>query len=375
MAALSKISIGVVLLCLVLLAIYTLRPPGETPIPQGEHAVLIQEVWIESGQLPGITWADDIHPIFIRNNCGNCHTRGQEDVVEGLNQFSLGIIDPENAANPYFSYREFVYTQGAPLIMDGETLRDGQCCWPKGFPADQQRRIWLGHPERSALLRKLERDYYNWNKPPRFFGEGLRLPWGLPMPLWQGGDPPENHATTVQEDHHGGQQEAHMEIGENKSTSQNTQGHGHEDSDYSTSIWNRIALRSILWFGGGRDQLMALPPRIPATDRAMLRYWITNSFQLQDDDTGIEITVVYQDNLPAVDEKIIFIGNFIFPGQQAIKETFIIRTDGTGKVTLNFKAGSVVSRFWYAGLAGNKREEYTKIAIEPGIIKRITIKQ
>ena len=109
-----------------------------------EQAALIQEVWIDSGWLPGITWADDIHPIFIRNKCGNCHTRGQEDVVEGLNQFSLGIIDLEDTVNPYFSYRELVYIQGAPLIMDGETLRDGQCCWPKGFPADRQRRIWLG---------------------------------------------------------------------------------------------------------------------------------------------------------------------------------------------------------------------------------------
>lgn len=372
MSTLSKISLSIVLLCLILLAVYILRPPGETPIPQVEQAAFTPEVWINSGELPGITWADDIHPIFVRNNCGNCHTRGQEDVVEGLDQFSLGMIDPENITNPYFSYHELVYPQGPPLVMDGEALRNGQCCWPKGFPTDQRRRIWLGHPERSALMRKLERDYYDWNKPPRFLEEGLRLSWGLPMPLWQEAGPA-NHAAAAQEDHHGGQQMAHGETAKNSPDDHNTGEHGHENSDYSSSIWKKMAFRTLLWFGGGRDRLMVLQPRIPAPDRAILRYWISNTIQLQDENTGIDLKVVNEGDTPTVNQEIILVGNFITPEQQEIREKYIIRTDETGHATLNFKAGSVVSSSWYDGSAESKRDEYTQIAIEPGIVQKITM--
>jgi len=291
----SKISVAVLLLCLIILAIFTLRPPGKAELPQMEQPSLAPELLMDSGKLPGITWADDIHPIFVRNECSSCHTRGREDVVEGLNQFALGIIDSGNSANPYFSYRELVYTQLMPQILDGETLRDGQCCWPRNYPEDQQRRIWLGHPERSALLRKLERDYYDWNSPPRFFGEGLRLSWGLPMPLWREG---EAHVTKhdtaeVQEDHHG-------EVGEHKPVAQKQQDHGHKDSSYSTSIWKTMAFRTTLWLGVGRHNLKTLPPPIPALDRNMLHYWISNTMQLQDGKTGIDITILNQDDLPVI---------------------------------------------------------------------------
>ena len=350
-----------------LILLFILRPPGEPQKqPIEPDASLGPEVLMDSGALPGITWVDDIHPIFVRNKCSKCHTRGQEDVVEGLDLFALGIIDPENPANPYYSYREFVYTEGPPHIMNGESLRDGQCCWPKFFPADQQRRIWFGHPERSALLRKLERDYYDWNKPPRYFGEGLRHLWGLPMPLWQ--------EESEQGDHHANQQEGNGEGEHDGSSGQTTTGHGHEEAGYSTSIWKRMAFRSLLWYGGGRDKLMTLPPRISARDRVMLRYWITNTIQLEDSETGIHLLVVHRDNQPVVDREIILIGNFTIPAQPEIQETFRIKTDQDGRAVLNFQVGSVVSRFWYAGLAGMNRDEYEKIILEPGSVKRITMK-
>lgn len=357
MSSLSKISFGVALLCLILAAIYILRPPGETQIQQKESAVIVPKAWMDSGKLPGITWTDDIHPIFVRNKCGDCHTRGQEDSVEGLTEFALGMIDPDDAFNPFYSYHELVYREGKPYKITGETLRDGQCCWPKGFPADQQRRIWLGHPERSALLRKLERNYYDWNKPPRFLGEGLRLQWGLPMPLWQEkNDHSKNDAPAVPDDHHGGQQGTH------------------EESVYSISLPGRMAFRASLWFGMEHDKLMALPPRIPAQDIVMLRYWIANTIHLQNGESGINVRVVNQENLAVAGEEIIMVGNYKPPDQQEIKESFTMKTDEAGQASLSFKAASVVSKLWYVGLNGDNIKDFEKIAIDQGIIKKITIK-
>lgn len=351
---LKKVPAVFVVLGFILILLYTLRPPGEPQKQQVETVAETPQVRIASGSLPGITWIDDIHPIFVRNGCRNCHTRGQEDVVEGLTEFALGMIDPNDASNPFYSYHELVYRKGKPYKITGETLRDGQCCWPKGFPADQQRRIWLGYPERSALLRKLGRDYYDWNKPPRFLGEGLRLQWGLPMSLWQEkNDHSTSDASAVMEHHHG----------------------AHEESFYSISLPGQMAFRASLWFGMGHDKLMALPPRIPTQDLVILRYWIANTLQLQNGETGINVRVVNQENLAVAGEEIILVGNYNIPDQQEIKESFTIRMDENGQAMLSFKSGSVISKFWYIGLNGDNIKDFEKIAIDQRIVNKITIKR
>lgn len=72
-----------------------------------------------------------------------------------------------------------------------------------------------------------------------------------------------------------------------------------------------------------------------------------------------------------VDKEGMLIGNFTTPGQKKIEETHIVKTDETGHATITFKSGSVVSRFWYAGLVGDNRSDYSQIAITTGIVKRI----
>ena len=170
----SAISLILLLMIVGLALSHTKHPPKEPTATEAERLFQDNTPYIiNAGILPGVTWADDIHPIFVRNKCGNCHTRGNEIVVDVLKEFALGLIDPEDLKNPFYSYHELVYAEGPPQIQEGETLRDGQCCWPKDYPQHKQRRIWLGHAERSVLLRKLERDYYDWDKPPRFLEEGL----------------------------------------------------------------------------------------------------------------------------------------------------------------------------------------------------------
>lgn len=95
--------------------------------------------------------------------------RGNEIIVDVLQEFALGMIYPKDLGNAYYSYHELVYAEGPPHIQKGETFRDGQCCWPKDYPPHKQRRIWLGHAERSVIVRKLEQDYYDWENHPDFW--------------------------------------------------------------------------------------------------------------------------------------------------------------------------------------------------------------
>jgi hypothetical protein len=159
------------ILVLISTVVYFVRPPGEPPDLQDkrEESIIEESLVPYNGELPGITWADDIHPIFVRNKCGHCHTRGKEVIAEGFEELALGIIDPEDENNAYYSYHELVYTEGPPQIQDGESLRDGQCCWPRDYPQEQQRRIWIGSPEQSVLMHKLEHDYYDRDRPPQVF--------------------------------------------------------------------------------------------------------------------------------------------------------------------------------------------------------------
>jgi hypothetical protein len=207
------------------------------------------------------------------------------------------------------------------------------------------------------LLRKLERDYYDWNEPPRFIGEGLRLQWGLPMPLWQGiNDHSENNAPAVPDDHHGRQQGTH------------------EESVYSISLLGRMAFRASLWFGMEHAKLMALPPRIPAQDIVVLHYWIANMLHLQNGESGINVRVVNQENLTVAGKEIILVGNYNPPDRQEIKESFTMKTDEVGQASLRFKTASVVSKFWYVGLNGDNIKDFEKIAVDQGIVKKIIIK-
>ena len=291
--------------------------------------------------LPGVTWGDDIHPIFIRNKCYNCHSRGKEDLVEGLVEFALGMVDENDPGNPYYSFHELVYTEGPPNIIEGEVLRDGQCCWPRGFKNDQQRRIWLGHPERSVLLRKLERDYYDWNKPPRYLEEGLRLSWGLPMPMWKIEDKESAHEST-----------------------------------HTPSLWKEIVLRAGLLLGCGQDKLFVLEEPVPAADRALIREWINNTVQLRSEGTAIRIRLTSGKGRPAIAKEIRLVGNFIAPSQPKIQETFIIETDDRGEALLTFPVGSVVSLNWHVGrMAGHDNYQYQAITIVPGEINDLAIDQ
>ena len=293
---------------------------------------------VSANLLPGVTWTDDIHPIFIRNKCYNCHTRGKEDSVEGLSEFSLGLVDDKDPGNSYYSFHELVYTEGPPNIIDGEVLRDGQCCWPSGFSPDQQRRIWLGHPERSALLHKLDRDYYDWNKPPRYLEEGLRLSWGLPMPMWKIEDKDNAHES------------------------------------FTPSLWKEIVLRGMLLIGRGQDKIKVLENPIPASDRALIREWINNNVQLRTEGTAINIKLATEKGQPIAKREINLVGNFVLPSHTKIRETYIIKTDGRGLASLKLPVGSVVSLTWYIGIMAEHEEyRYQAINIVPGEINDLAI--
>ena len=293
---------------------------------------------VNKGNLPGITWADDIHPIFLSNKCWNCHTKGNEIIVDVLKEFALGMIDPEDPGNPYYSYHELVYAEGPPQIQKGEILRDGQCCWPKDYPPHKQRRIWLGHAERSVIVRKLERDYYDWDKPPRFLEEGLGLLWGLPMPWYE-----------TEEYNQGAKNE--REIRRLK----------------VRSFLERVWLHLSLWVGKAQDELHTLPPRIPTRDRDVLRYWINHAFQVMKDGTGIEVQVFDTKGKPVEDATVHFVGNFNHSTRQQISDQIDLKAGQDGKALLSFPRHSVITVFWFVAAERNGlRTEYQSITARSG---------
>ena len=298
---------------------------------------------INAGNLPGVTWTDDIHPIFVRNKCGNCHTRGNEIVVDILEEFALGLIDPEDPGNPYYSYHELVYAEGPPQIQEGETLRDGQCCWPKDYPQHKQRRIWLGHAERSVLVRKLGRDYYDWDEPPRFLEEGLGLLWGLPMSWY------EHHRAA----------ESEGEIHRLK----------------TRSFLEKVLFYISLWLGKAQDELYELPPRIPARDRDVLRYWINHAIQVMEDGTGIDVLVRDKRGKPVMGAAVHFVGNLNHKTRQQVSDQVRVKTDREGKAFLSFPKYSVISSFWsVAAERDGFVTEYQPITIRSGEMSKIELK-
>jgi hypothetical protein len=349
--------------------LFIVRPPGEPHHSESHDSVrpVEQPYMTNEGKLPGVTWADDIHLIFVRNRCGACHTRGEEDAVEGLTEFALGLIDPEAPSNSYYSYHELVYAEGPPQNQKGERFRDGQCCWPRDFPPDKQRRIWVGHAERSVLMRKLDRDYYDWEKPPRFLEEGLGLLWGLPMPWYHekaghSHDEPGDIAHEKEREHkHGGEREVH--------------GNGKDEHGYEVrSFFKRILFHISLWVGLNRDKLQDLPPRIPERDRALIRYWINNVLQLMNDGTAIEVRVVDGRGRPVKDSMVQLIGNFNVPERAKVRDVIDIMTDVKGRAVLSFPELSVITSFWFiSAVVDGKSTGYRSLSVMPGKINKIEL--
>jgi hypothetical protein len=326
-----------------------MRSPGEPLSPRNEHVddVKTLPLIISYGSLPGVTWTDDIHPIFIRNDCGHCHTRGKEVVAEGFKELALGIVDSENKDNAYYSYHELVYAEGTPQIQEGETLRDGQCCWPRDVPAEKQRRIWIGHAERSALVRKLEHDYYDRDNPPRFFEEALKLKWGLPMPMYKKGD------------------KGHEDHG------------AHADDQRIFDIrpfYEQVLFNLSLWLGGGKGELRQWPQRIPDKDRLLLRYWIDNSIQLTEEGTGIKVRVTDARGKPLREVNVKLTGNYNSPERREVVDEVFLKTDRTGELSIAFPQSSVVTLNWYATAykEGYKSEEMP-LVIRPREINEVEL--
>lgn len=355
-------------------ALYSIRPPG-APLPYTPKKDDAAPLQVKSGRLPGITWQDDIHPIFLRNRCGECHTRGKEAVVDRLKHFALGLIDPESPENPYFSYHELVYAEGQPLIMKGERLRDGQCCWPRNDPAHQQRRIWIGHPEKSALIRKLDRDYYDSNRPPRFLEEGLDLLWGMPMPMFHeelhshDENPTEDHHDEIDDDHHhddGHDMKAKESVPEVKEKS----SHQYRVKSFP----ERMLFHFSLWLGGSRGHLYSLPPKIPESDRDLLRQWIGQAMQLKEDGTTIDVTVLGPEGKPVRNAEVSFIGNYTSPSRREVTDFIEIVTGDEGKAMLSFEKHGVITSQWYisAKKGTTEIEDYEKIVVREG--EKISVK-
>ena len=361
----KKMTIAVVLIAVALSALYFLRPPG-TPIPAAEDNDEIagpqRAYFRDSGNLPGVTWVDDIHPIFVRNECKECHTKGKEAVAEGFEQFQLTLVDPEDHGNAYYSYHELVYAEGPPVIQERESLRDGQCCWPRGAPPRHQRRIWVGHPERSALVRKLDRDYYDWREPPRFFEEGIALRWGLPMPMY-------HEDETRKETGRPDSERAHEHQGNDHE--HETEGQGHRYP--LRPVHERLFLHLSLWLGMNRDALHRWPDKIDVVDRALIRYWIANAIQLKGPGTGIEVKVVDGQDRPVTGRRVHLVGNFNSPQRQQVKDRLVRRTDANGRVKVTFPPYSVVSGIWHIAVARPQATDYRRITLREGKTERVTI--
>jgi hypothetical protein len=303
--------------------------PAQAGQPVADNGALATPVsLVHSGKLPGVTWADDVHQVFVRNGCARCHARGGEAVVNGQEEFSLGLVDPADPGNGFWSYHELVYAEGRPTIQDGEQVRDGQSAWPLGFSTDQRRRVWLGRPERSVLMRALDRDYYDWNSPPRNPDEAFRLAWGSPMPsfapLAEGAKP------------------------------------GARFSVARPSAPTRLLQRTAAWFGLGRIVSQPLMPEIPARDRALVRHWIANTGQLSEP-AQIKVSVMDLLGTPAAGATVVLVGDLNGPDRREVTERIELACDR------DIPAGSVVSSQWYVSAeTKDLNAGYRAFTLKPG---------
>ena len=105
----KKMIVMVMMLLVIITALlYFIRPPGNPLKEEHKHVETssTKPLMLSQGRLPGVTWVDDIHPIFVKNKCEHCHTRGREAIAEGFKDFALGIIDPNDENNAYYRDRK-----------------------------------------------------------------------------------------------------------------------------------------------------------------------------------------------------------------------------------------------------------------------------
>jgi hypothetical protein len=191
-------------------------------------------------------------------------------------------------------------------------------------------------------VRKLERDYFDWDKPPRFLEEGLGLLWGLPMSWYE---------------HHYGA-ESEREIHRLK----------------TRSFLEKVLLYLCLWFGEGQDELHELPLRIPLRDRDVLRYWINHAIQVMEDGTGIDVQVRDTRKKPVREAAFHFVGNFNHQTRQQVSDQVRVKTDRHGKALLSFPKYSVITAFWFvAAERTGLRTEYQSMTVKAGEMSKIKL--
>ncbi len=176
-----------------------------------------------------------------------------------------------------------------------------------------QRRIWVGRPERSALVRKLKRDYYDWRRPPRFFEEAV----------------PER---------------------------------------YEIRPWyERLWLNLRLWLGTAQEELRSWPPRIPEKDRAMLRYWVAHSLQTRGPGTAITVLVQTPQGQPLGGAIVELVGNYTSAQRQQVQDIIRLKTGPDGRATLESEPYSVLSTLWYArAMKGKHQSPYQVLQVLEG---------
>jgi hypothetical protein len=200
-------------------------------------------------------------------------------------------------------------------------------------------------------MRKLERDYFDWRNPPRFFEEGLALKWGLPMPMYHDED---NH-----EDATGGHEEPETPIAKRFEI---------------RPFYERMLLHASLWLGGGRDELHSWPSRIPARDRAIIRYWISNSMQVMSEGTALEVEVVDPSGAPVGGAVVRLVGNYNSPDVRAVADEIAVETGSDGFARMQFPKYSVVTALWYLSASrGGSESGYVTAVIEEGKTTRARI--
>ncbi len=156
-------------------------------------------------------------------------------------------------------------------------------------------------------------------------------------------------------------------------------GHEHEPGGEARyfdimPFYERIILHASLWLGGGRDKLHAWPPKISAKDRAVLRYWITNSMQVMKDGTGMEIEVVGPAGSPVEDAVVRLVGNYNSPETRAVADEIAVETDEHGIAKISFPKHSVITSVWHmSARRGGSRTGFVTAIVADGKTTRMRI--
>ena len=137
----------------------------------------------------------------------------------------------------------------------------------------------------------------------------------------------------------------------------------------------KILLYLSLWFGKGQDEVRELPPRIPARDRNVLRYWINHAIQVLEDGTGIDVQVRDKRGKPVMGAPVHFVGNLNHNTRQKVSDQVRVKTDRHGKAFLPFPKYSAITAFWFVAAERNGyKTEYKPISVKSGEISKIELK-